>query len=187
MDVYWSSGVQKSLFESKWYVMSWVLSKKSNQDTFTIHHLSCPRVAWWEQGICHFYRPQRSCEGYVFTPVCQSFCSQGGLPQCMLGCYPPEAGTPWEQTPPAEPPGCRHPPWEQAPPPGSRPLLQTATAADGTYPTGMHSCIVYILVKSQIEDFWKDLLINIICHAQSDTDIKLTWQKKANRTWVTVM
>ena len=28
--------------------------------------------------IC-FYRPQRSCEGYIFTPVCQSFCSQGGL------------------------------------------------------------------------------------------------------------
>ena len=25
-----------------------------------------------------FYRLQRSCEGYVFTPVCQSFCSQGG-------------------------------------------------------------------------------------------------------------
>ena len=24
------------------------------------------------------YRPQRSCEGYAFTPVCQSFCSQGG-------------------------------------------------------------------------------------------------------------
>ena len=24
----------------------------------------------------NFYRPQRSCEGYVFTPVCHSFCSQ---------------------------------------------------------------------------------------------------------------
>ena len=29
------------------------------------------------------YRPQRSCEGYVFTRVCQSFCSQGGEV-----CYP---------------------------------------------------------------------------------------------------
>ena len=33
------------------------------------------------------YRPQRSFEGYVFTPVCQSFCSQEGgcLLHCMLG------------------------------------------------------------------------------------------------------
>ena len=49
----------------------------------------------------------------------------GCLPQCMLG-Y-----TPWEQTPPgSRPPGSRHPPpksWE------------TATAADGTHPTRMHS------------------------------------------------
>ena len=29
------------------------------------------------QNRCHFYRPQRSCEGYVFTSVCLSFCSQG--------------------------------------------------------------------------------------------------------------
>ena len=32
------------------------------------------------------------CEGYVFTPVCQSFCSQGGSTW---------AGTPWAGTPPA--------------------------------------------------------------------------------------
>ena len=30
---------------------------------------------------CDFYRLQRSCEGYVFTRVCQSFCSWGV-------CYP---------------------------------------------------------------------------------------------------
>ena len=46
------------------------------------------------------------CEGYVFTPVCQSFYSQGGLSHCMLR-YPlptqgPEAGTPQEQTPLAQ-------------------------------------------------------------------------------------
>ena len=37
------------------------------------------------------------CERYVFTSVCQSFCSRGGgcLPQCMLG-YTPFPG----QTPP---------------------------------------------------------------------------------------
>ena len=45
------------------------------------------------------YRPQRSYEGYVFTPVCPR---GGGLPQCMLGYYQsplaeqalPPAGTP---------------------------------------------------------------------------------------------
>ena len=38
------------------------------------------------------YRPQTKLgKGNVFTPVCQSFCSQGGgrcLPQCMLGYTP---------------------------------------------------------------------------------------------------
>ena len=88
-------------------------------------------------------------------------CPYGGcLPQCMLG-YPPEQ-TPLEQTPPRN----RHPP-EQTPPPGSRhpqsrhspgsrhpqsrhtppspeqtSPQETATAADGMHPTGMHSCFV---------------------------------------------
>ena len=47
-----------------------------------------------------------------------SVCSQGGLPQCMLGYHPPE------QTP--------------TPPP-----TKTATAVDGTHPTGMHSCLYF--------------------------------------------
>ena len=46
--------------------------------------------------------------------TCLSFCPRGWcLPQCMLGCTPSRADTP----------------------------QQTATAADGTHPTGMHSCI----------------------------------------------
>ena len=32
----------------------------------------------------HYYRPQRSCEGYVFTRVCHSVQGGGCLPQCML-------------------------------------------------------------------------------------------------------
>ena len=66
-----------------------------------------------------FYRQQTKLwKGNVFTPVCQSFCSQGGgcLPQCLLGYTPFPLG--------------RHPP----------PPLQTATAADGAHPTGMHTC-----------------------------------------------
>ena len=46
------------------------------------------------------------CEGYVFTPVCQSFCSGGCLPQCMLGYTPPSR---------SRPPQSRHP-LEQTPP-----------------------------------------------------------------------
>ena len=120
----------------------------------------------------YIYRPQQSCEGYLFTPVCQSFCSQGGLAQCMLGCQtpspdqasprpgtppvqaPPRAGTPspLEQAPPRSrhpleqaphPSWSRHPP-EQAPQHPPPPVAETATAADGTHPTGMHSCGIYI-------------------------------------------
>ena len=55
-----------------------------------------------------YYRPQRSFEGYVFTPVCLS--TRGGgvrLSACL------------DTTPSPQ---------------------QTVTVADGTHPTGMHSC-----------------------------------------------
>ena len=65
-----------------------------------------------------FYHPQRSCEGYVFTPVCLS---TGGLPQCMLGYHhtppgpgTPRAGTPLEQA--TRPAGTGHPPAPNPPP-----------------------------------------------------------------------
>ena len=35
---------------------------------------------------CHFYRPHTKLpEGNVFTPVCMSFCSQGGRVACIAG------------------------------------------------------------------------------------------------------
>ena len=96
--------------------------------------------AWWRRSepFYPYYHPQRSCEGYVFTPVCLS---TGGV--CLSACWdtttpqeqtpprsrhppeagtprsrhPPRAGTPREQTPP--PPGSRHPP------PSRRLLLRT--------------------------------------------------------------
>ena len=59
-------------------LLRYVLSLKR-----TIEKLSVPRE------FC-FYRPQNKvCEGYVFTPVCQPFCSQGGClgpgPEGRLG------------------------------------------------------------------------------------------------------
>ena len=62
-------------------------------------------------GFCtHFYRPQRSCEGYVFYR-CLSVHEGGGqgLPQCVPGYTSPSLG--------------RHPP--QTPPPSRRLLLRT--------------------------------------------------------------
>ena len=142
---------------------------------------------------CHYYRPQRICEGYVFTGVCLS---TGGVPDQVhppgtdthpLGAgthpglgTPPEADTPLgpgrpsrtRYTPPDQVhispgPGTTpgqgaprdqvHPPQDQVHPPGTRytplgpgtpprdqvhrhpPLRDTATAADGKHPTGMHS------------------------------------------------
>ena len=55
-------------------------------------------------------------QGNIFSSVCQEFCSQGGLPQCMLGYHlleqtPPGADTPQDQASPGPgtDPGRRHP------------------------------------------------------------------------------
>ena len=103
-----------------------------------------------------YYRPQRSCEGYVFTHVCLS---TGGSASVHAGI--PPSHPPWSRhTPWSRHPQSRHPsPWSRAPqtrhlpqtryvpgadtPPaaGTPPLPeQTATVADGTHTTGMHSC-----------------------------------------------
>ena len=115
----------------------------------------------------NFYYPQTKLrEGNVFTPVCQSFCSQGGGESAQ----PPYADlgigqTPWMQTPwqtlgglgrppldgepPGGPhplsrphPGCRPPMDETSPPPGIR------QQAGGTHPTGMYTC--FILKPAQV-------------------------------------
>ena len=48
------------------------------------------------------------CEGYVFTRVCHSFCSQGGGGEYLTRCNPPWPGTP---------PGTRYTPQDQVHPP----------------------------------------------------------------------
>ena len=57
----------------------------------------------------HYYRPQRSCEGYVFTSVCLS--TGGG--STWPGTPPGTRYTPWNQV---HPPDHVHPP-DQVPPP----------------------------------------------------------------------
>ena len=81
------------------------------------------------------------CEGYVFTPVCQSFCSQGGCPGPVPGCMPKGGIQAQAQGGPGPGSGgggvcvSQHS-LRQTPLPPAR----LATAADGTHPTGMHSC-----------------------------------------------
>ena len=79
------------------------------------------------------------CEGYVFTPVCQSFCSPGGMLSRLArgspgphpgGCPDPHLG------------GCI-PACTKADTP-QPPTKQTGTAAGGAHPTGMHSCFVFL-------------------------------------------
>ena len=117
--------------------------------------------------ISSYYRPQRSCgQGNIFTPVCHSFCSPGGV--CLSACWdttprsrhPPEQTPPWDQTPQSrhpqeQTPPVQTPPWDQTPPGADNPLgpdppwdqsppgKQTpanSLRAAGTHPTGMHSC-----------------------------------------------
>ena len=89
----------------------------------------CPLGCWKTTSI--FTARKRSLgQGNIFKSVCQEFCPQGGLPQCMLGYHPPT-----EQAPP---PGNRHPsgpgtPSEQAPPPGpGTPWEQALPPGPGT-------------------------------------------------------
>ena len=76
--------------------------------------------------IDHQYSPSANEveEGNVFTPVCQSFCSQGVAAKCML------ESTPHGQTPP----------WADTLQADILPNPPVAIPADGTHPTGMHYC-----------------------------------------------
>ena len=72
----------------------------------------------------HYYRLQTKLwKGNVFTPVCQSFCSQERV-SARGGVHPSMHWTdsPWADTPTPSP--------------------LAATAEDGKQPTGMHSCII---------------------------------------------
>ena len=115
-------------------------------------------------GNLNFCGPQRSCGKIIFSQACvkNSVHVGGCLPQCMLG----YTHTPWADTTPGRhrpgqtplPSACwdthTHPPlpsvcWDTHTPTqcmlGYTPCpvhagIDMATAADGTHPTGMHSC-----------------------------------------------
>ena len=120
----------------------------------------------WNQGclmcaICYHYRPQRSCEGYVFTGVCLSTVGEclvpGGLllGGCLLwrgvcswggGLVP---GRAWSW-------GVGIPECTEADPPG-----EMAAPADGTHPTGMHSCLSSDFCESSVQILFRSKFCNI--------------------------
>ena len=123
------------------------------------HNLTGLTIQWrgmsLSQGILQFLPPANEVfEGYVFTPVCQSFCSRGGqggrgstwagTPQDQVHHHPgtrytpqtrytpPGPGTPpWDQVLP----GTRYTPRDQVHPPGpGTPLDQVHPPGPGTPP-----------------------------------------------------
>ena len=92
------------------------------------------------------YLPQRSCKGYAFTGVCLS----------TGGCLVPEGGPgpggvcswgggAWSLGRGSALEGAGIPARTEADPP---PQERTATAADSTHPTGMHSCFVTGIIRN---------------------------------------
>ena len=84
--------------------------------------------------ISNFFRPQQSCKGYVFTPVCHSV-HRGGLPQCMLGHPPGSKHTPLGAGTPNGA-GTPIPPWSSHPPPRSRPPRSRHLPKEQALPLG---------------------------------------------------
>ena len=90
------------------------------------------------------YRPQRSCGKVMFLHLSVILFMEGCLVDTPLGRHPPTMQTP----PSADTPHPQDTPLWADTPSGQTPLLdrhrhpppETATAADGKHPTGMHSC-----------------------------------------------
>ena len=82
--------------------------------TYFKEHLSCEYLCFEFTFVAMFITARKRSLPRLCFYMCLSFCPQGGLPQCMLGCPP-------DQAPPSRPPLDQAPPWDQAP------LLQEQT------------------------------------------------------------
>ena len=88
------------------------------------------------------------------------------LRQTPPGRHPPRQ-TPPRETPPRQTPPPGQMPPRQTSPPGRHPPSQvTATAADGTHPTGMHPCLIVLLSSDYLDTLHnadhKILLVHIV-------------------------
>ena len=93
-------------------------------------------------------------QGNVFTPVCQSFCSQGGV--CLNACWDtPPAGTPLAGTPP----GQAHP-WAGTPPwAGTLTSRYTLTC---TPPGQVYPLDRYTLCSRWYTYYWNSFLLKYV-------------------------
>ena len=137
----------------------------------------------------YYYRPQRSYGKVMFSQASVILFTAGCLPDTPRQTPPtwadtPEADTPPGQTPPsgqispsrhipfADTPLGRHTPFVDTPyadtplgrhthlPPGrTSPSQQTATAADGTHHTGMHSCFLLSLNNILTKMYFGELFL----------------------------
>ena len=106
------------------------------------------------------YRPQRSCGKVIFSQACVKSSVHGGRGVSAsvdagihpLGRHPPSKHPPRQTPLGRHPPLCRPP--RQTSLLGRPPPQQTATVADGTHPTGMHSCCLFFSAASFGENFY---------------------------------
>ena len=96
------------------------------------------RVIHLIDGYFHFYRPQRSWGKVIFSEACVNNSVHGGSPGPHPGGQVEGSGQGDLQAHTWWGVGVFHHAMRQTPP-----HQQTATAADGTHPTGMHSCLSY--------------------------------------------
>ena len=97
----------------------------------------------------YFYRPQRSCGKVMFLHLSVILFPGRHPPRQKppLGRHPP-GRQPLSHHPRQTPPRGRHPQADrqttpQPPPQADTPPQETATTADGSHPTGMHSCFLF--------------------------------------------
>ena len=91
-----------------------------------------------ESKFIYCYRPQRSCEGYVFTPVCLSI----AVVSCLSACWEQSTHSPSR----TRPSGTRHPLQDQTPAPGADPPREQT--ADGPWLRTATACgLVRILLE----------------------------------------
>ena len=92
-----------------------------------------------DAALINIYRPQRSCEGYVFTGVILSTGGVGVFASVQAGSTPPPGADPsWADIPPgqtplgADTPRSRHPPGTDTPSPGTDTPLGADTSQEQT-------------------------------------------------------